>query len=95
MTQTILSENEKIIMLEGEGNYTRIHYMCGKATLSSYTLLRFEEILDDFRRVSRKYLINPRFITKVKMIDTNPHVVLSNGLQVKVPRRKAKDFTDL
>jgi DNA-binding LytR/AlgR family response regulator len=95
MTLSILSENENIVMLEGEGNYTRIHYSCGKATLSSYTLLRFEETLSNFCRVSRKYLLNPRYISKVATIDTNTHVVLSNGLKVKVPRRKAKSFSYL
>ena len=92
LTQTILSDNENIVMLKSEGNYTRIHYNCGKETLSSYTLMRYEEVLRGFYRVNRKYLVNPRFIAGVDKAKAPGHVVLSNGYQVKIPRRKAKGF---
>lgn len=90
MTLSIISENKQIVLLEGDGNYTHIHYSCGRKTLSSYTLGKYEKLFNDFCRVSRKHLVNPKFISEVKVLNSNTMLVLKNGKQVKVPRRRAK-----
>lgn len=90
MTYAKLTEDSPIILLEGFGNYTQIHYDCGKKLLMSYTLLRYEEVLTGFVRVSRKYLVNPDYIKDFKFQENGQHLVLKTGLHIKVPRRRKK-----
>lgn len=79
-------------MLEGDGNYTHIYFSCGRKTLSSYTLMRYEKALDGFHRVSRKHLVNPKFVLELEASASNTHLLLHNGHRIKVPRRKVKNL---
>lgn len=92
--KTASSEKNDIIMVEGDGNYSYIHYANGQKVTTSYTLRRFEERLSDFCRINRKYLVNPSFIERVNSEITGPHVLLSTGLVISVPRRKVKSLAD-
>lgn len=85
-------KNEDIIFLSGIGNYTSIHFKDGSRFMSSYTLLRHEEKLPGFIRFNRKYLVNPEFIREYKSISDAQYVILRNGEQIKIPRRKTKMF---
>ena len=84
--------SSEIAFLEGNENYTNIYLKSGEQLLSSYTLLRHEEKLKGFIRVSRRYLINPEFIKEYKLDNPIPHLELKSGEMIKIPRRRLKNF---
>ncbi len=84
--------SSEIAFLEGNENYTNVYLKNGEQLLSSYTLLRHEEKLQGFIRVSRRHLINPEFIKEYKLGNPFPHMVLKSGEKIKIPRRRVKEF---
>ena len=89
MKQTLNTTENKIVYLEGASNYTIIYFECGKSHLSSYTLLRHQEKLGNFVRISRKHLVNPEFISLKKTEGVYPHIILKHGLILKISKRRA------
>lgn len=83
-------DSSEIALLEGNENYTHIFLENGERLLSSYTLLRHEERLPTFIRISRKYLVNPEYILRYEVDSVTPHVVMKCGRELKVPRRRVK-----
>lgn len=92
MTLHLRYSSNEIAFLEGNENYTNIYLKNGEQLLSSYTLLRHEEKLKGFIRVSRRHLINPEYIKEYKLDNPTPHMVLKGGEKIKIPRRKVKTF---
>jgi DNA-binding LytR/AlgR family response regulator len=82
---TTFFENE-ILYFEGEINYTHIHLTTGKQKLLAKTLLTIENTIasDSFIRISRKHLVNRKFIVEVG----RDFVVLSNDLMLPIARRR-------
>ncbi|SOE19658.1 LytTr DNA-binding domain-containing protein [Spirosomataceae bacterium TFI 002] len=78
----------KIMFLRGDVNYTDLFFENGKYSKECVTLKRFEEQLEGFVRVSRSYLVNPRFIHKVVSSPNYCHLEMKNGKEVVVSRRK-------
>ena len=76
----------EILYFEGEVNYTHIHLITGKQKLLAKTLLTIENTIasDAFVRISRKHLVNRKFITEVG----RDFVVLSNNLMLPIARRR-------
>ncbi|WP_341227179.1 LytTR family DNA-binding domain-containing protein [uncultured Arcticibacterium sp.] len=68
-------------------NYTCIHLKNGEKHMLSYTLKRFEEMLEDsenFVRIHRRYIVNFDFVSY-----SNKHEVqLRNGEFLPIARRK-------
>lgn len=79
------------MFLSGAVNYTEIYFECGKTIMSSSTLLRHQERLESFIRVSRKHLVNPEFIKGVEIQGKVIHLKMKDGNQLKVSRRRVKD----
>ncbi len=52
---------QSIVWLEGDANYTRVHYQNGTYMLISQPLRWFEPRLD-FLRVHRSAIVNPAFV---------------------------------
>jgi DNA-binding LytR/AlgR family response regulator len=79
---------DSIIYLQGDLNYTYLFYENGKKKAIAKTLKRFEESPDfqDWFRVHRAYLVNPKFITSVSLIES--FVELSTGLVLPISRRR-------
>ncbi|QMW04003.1 LytR/AlgR family response regulator transcription factor [Spirosoma foliorum] len=50
-----------IVWLEGEANYTRVHYQDGKSVIVTQSLHWFEQNID-FIRIHRSAVINPMFV---------------------------------
>ena len=90
MTHLLHSKTSGIILLEGKDNYTNIHFANGDQVLSSYTLRKHQDLLNSFVRVNRKYLVNPEYIVNYNVKDVMPHVLLTTGIKIKIPRRKVK-----
>ena len=84
---TTLFTNE-VLYFEGEVNYTHIHFITGKQKILAKTLLAVENTIDSdsFVRISRKHLVNRKFIIEVG----RDFVVLSNDLMLPVARRRRR-----
>ena len=88
---------DAIVWLEGDWNYTRIYLQDQPVRLSSYTLKWYEDKLSGFWRVRKNALVNPIHIQELNTLPAttlcvhNRHglqVVLSNGVQLEVTRRR-------
>ncbi len=83
-----LPSPQDILFLRGDINYTEFHLVNGKKVVSSTTLLRHQEKLDGFLRVSRKYLVNPEYITEIENRHGVRQVLMLNGERIVVARRR-------
>jgi two-component system, LytTR family, response regulator len=83
---------DSIIYLQGDLNYTYLFYESGKKQTIPKTLKRFEESPDfqDWFRVHRAYLVNPKFIATVSLLES--FVELSTGLILPISRRRLVKF---
>jgi DNA-binding LytR/AlgR family response regulator len=78
----------EILFLRGDINYTEFHLVNGKKYLSSNTLLRHQEKLEGFLRVSRKHLINPNYISYIESRQGLHQILMVNGERILVSRRR-------
>jgi DNA-binding LytR/AlgR family response regulator len=88
---TTLFSNE-ILFFEGDINYTWIHYsMSSSKKVLSKTLSEVEEKVnsDNFVRVSRKHLVNRKFIVEIG----KGYVVLSDKTVLPVSRRRRREVS--
>lgn len=79
---------EQIIWVQGDGNYSRIHYKDGKTYLVSQTLKWFEERFKSFIRIHKSGLINPNHLSELHKESRQFTVLLSNGVELNVSRRR-------
>ncbi len=85
---------EDIIRCESDTNYTRFFLQSeNKPVIVSKTLKEFEELLTEygFCRVHHSHLINLKFIKKY-IKGEGGLVVMADGTQVEVSRRKKEFF---
>jgi two-component system LytT family response regulator len=74
-----------ILFLEGDINYTFIHFITGKKTVIAQTLGTVHTKIDDsFVRINRKYIVNRNFITSV----SRDFVELTNKQILPISRRR-------
>jgi len=83
-----LPSPQDILFLRGDINYTEFHLVNGKKMVSSFTLLRHQEKLSSFIRVSKNHLVNPAFVKGLEHQGSYASVTLTNGSQLKVSRRR-------
>jgi two-component system, LytTR family, response regulator len=86
-------ELKDIIYCEAEGSYTIFHLQKGTQVVASRTLMEYEETLKatSFLRVHKSFLINLHHI-KEYIRGEGGSVVLSNGAEIEVSRRKKDLF---
>lgn len=85
---------EDIVLLESEGNYTRVFFGSSRPLISR-SLRALEERLDPalFFRSSRKHLVNLQAIEKVEpSVSGGFELQIRGGIQVEMSRRRAIDF---
>jgi two-component system LytT family response regulator len=84
-------EISKISRLESDGNYTKIYSDNGKSIVSSKTLKKYDDLLEEFGffRVHNSHLIN---CSKIVSILKNELIVMEDGSEVPLSRRKRKDL---
>ncbi len=83
-----------IIRLEGDDNYTHIFTATDKLTAAK-TIKSFDEILtgSNFFRVHKTHLINLNYM--VKFLKTKSFVVMKDGREIEVSRRRRPVFLEL
>jgi two-component system, LytTR family, response regulator len=88
-----VAEINKIVRIEAVGNYTKVFTNDGKNVIVSRTLKKFEDSISkkNFFRVHKSHLINIHFIKEYKNKD-GFHVIMTDGSNVEVSRRKVADF---
>ncbi len=80
----------EIMFLSADINYSEIYMKNGEKMLSSKTLLKHEERLDSFIRVSKKYLVNPKFVSDYHLKGKSMQITMRNGEHMQVSRRRVK-----
>jgi two-component system LytT family response regulator len=86
---------KEIIRCESDGNYTSIILEGNKRIVTSKTLGEYEELFsnENFFRVHRSHLIHLHHIKKY-IKGEGGYVLMSDGSQVEVSRRKKQEFLD-
>jgi two-component system LytT family response regulator len=79
-----------ITRLEGNSNYTYIHFANRKPLLMAKVLKKYEELLAPmgFIRVHQSHIVNKQYIS---CIDADGRVVLTDDSAVMISRRKRKE----
>lgn len=88
---------DQIVLFESEGNYTRVYFENNRPLLLR-SLNQMEERLDPqhFMRVSRKHIVNMRYVRTVGPALSGGMVLhLEGGLKVDMSRRRAVEFRQL
>lgn len=88
-------EMDDILYLSGEDNYTSFHFLKHKEILVCKTLKEYEEILEPFgfMRIHKSTVANLFHIKKI-LRNENLNIILTNGIQLHVSRRKALDLLE-
>jgi two-component system, LytTR family, response regulator len=83
----------QIIMLEGNVNYTLLHFDNGKKKLLSHTLSYYQQQLltENFIRVHRAFLVNQLHIVDYDL--TSGKILMGNQCVVNISRRRLKNFS--
>lgn len=92
---TFLEENE-IICLEANRNYTKIHISNGKTLLVAKTLGDFEELLVNsslFFRTHRSFIINLNHLIQLVNKDGG-YLLMNNDLKVPLSRNRKESFLE-
>ncbi len=86
-------ETEDIIRFEADGCYTKVFLKIGKTLVISRTLKDFEDIVpkSEFFRIHKSHLINLIYVKEYSKADGS-HVILIDGSEIEVSRRKLSDF---
>lgn len=85
---------DQIALFESDGNYTRV-YFDNVHPLLLRSLNQLESRLDteQFMRISRRHIVNMKFVMKVAATATGGlQLVLKNDLKVTMSRRRAAEF---
>lgn len=90
---SLVEEISNILYFKSESNYTMVYRTNGKNILLSKTLKHFENNLKNnhFARVHNSYLINLHQVKQVYKKQGN-YLVMKNGEEIVVSRRKLADF---
>lgn len=86
-----------IILLESEGNYTRVYFDAERPMIKR-SLSQLEDRLPtgNFIRASRKYIVNMSYISSLETIENSQLVLtLVNGKEVEMSRRQSQVFREL
>lgn len=88
-------ELDDILYAEASGNYTNFHFDRQHSICTSKPIHEYEELLADagFVRIHKSYLVNLVHI-KEYLKGEGGSVILSNGTEIEVARRKKEPFLD-
>ena len=85
---------DRIVLFESEGNYTRVYFDQHQPLLLR-SLSQLEDRLDarNFMRVSRRQIVNLRFVVNVATSRSGSlELLLEGGVRVAMSRRRAAEF---
>jgi two-component system LytT family response regulator len=85
----------EIVVCESDSNYTTLYLRDDKRLVISRTLKEFEDLLgeQEFIRVHNSHLISRKHIKKY-IKGEGGEVIMSNGMNIAVSRRKKKELMD-
>lgn len=88
---------EEVRLFESEGNYVRVYFNNHKPLiLKSLNNLELRLNPKEFFRVSRKHIVNLKWVGKIETwFNGGLQVTLTNGDQVEVSRRQAAKFKEM
>lgn len=88
-------ELDDIVYAEAAGNYTNFYFRQSYPVCTSKPIHEYEALLADsgFARIHKSYLVNLLHI-KEYLKGEGGSVVLSNGIEIEVARRKKEPFLD-
>ena len=86
-------ELKDILYCEASGNYTNFYFTTSSTICTARSIHEYEELLADcgFMRTHKSYLVNP-FHVKEYFRGEGGSVMLSNGKELEVSRRKKDEF---
>lgn len=84
---------DDIILIEGDGSYTKMHLADDKCILVSKIIKDFEAALANkgFLRVHKSFLVNTAHITELRREDSG-YLVMSNGKKISISPRDKEDI---
>lgn len=84
---------KNVVRIESSSNYSRLFFVNGESLLVTKQLKEFEELLVPFRfcRVHNVHLINLNYVKKY-IRGEGGSVIMENGDEIDVSRRKKDDF---
>ena len=88
---------EDIAYIEGDGNYSTIFKTDGDKTLSSFTLRKFNDFLEDhenFFNPRKGLLLNVNRISSIEYHDGKLYAVMISKKRLPLSRRKGKALID-
>ncbi|WP_338351264.1 response regulator [Nonlabens tegetincola] len=84
---------EEVIHLEGYDGYTKIHIADGSTIMSSYSLGKFTDQLEDyFFKCHKSHIINIKAVTA---FENEGYLVMGNDYRVPITKTYKKTFLDL
>ncbi|WP_299106181.1 LytTR family DNA-binding domain-containing protein [uncultured Tenacibaculum sp.] len=90
----IFLDNDEIIFVESDGNYSSIHIRNGKKIVVTKKLKEVNELLPDehFFRIHNSYIIN---LNKIKeFLKSDGYVVLTDNHKIPVSRQRKSEFLE-
>ena len=87
----------QILYLKSDINYTEFHFIDGQIAISSYTLKRHQANtnISHFVRINQSVLVNPSYIEDFRKRGNVWVIILTNGENIKIPRRKVSLFNSI
>lgn len=94
-TGILFVQLDEILFLEGDGAYTVVHLTNDKKIVATRILSEFEELLPESRffRIHKSTIVNLRYVGEFSR-NEGFSVILSNGVQLAVGRRRVQDVLD-
>lgn len=87
---------EEILYLEADGSYSHIYTITNKYHVAK-TLKEYDELLcspsSPFVRIHKTYIVNIRHVKQVSSGE-NKTVLLKNGVEIEISRRRKQELTD-
>lgn len=87
---------DSILYCSADGNYTRFFFVDGSNCLVCRNMKYYEDILPQslFIRIHRSFIINIHYVEKYIKGEI-PSIVMSNGFQIEISRRKKDELLEL
>jgi DNA-binding LytR/AlgR family response regulator len=87
---------DEIIYLESEVNYTQVYTSDNQKHISSFSLKILEQRITQnlFLRISKSYLVNPKYVKLMRGMKRDCQVILVNNIILSVSRRKFNEVRE-
>lgn len=82
--------------LQGDGNYTVVHFIDGRTLLTAITLVEVARRIPDLLRVHKSFAIAPQGVSALRWVNQAAGrrvlvVTLRNQVRITIPRRRGRE----